>query len=39
LIAISDNKPGDMALNEIQSAINRAKVELIDNAPRKGAVD
>jgi hypothetical protein len=39
LIANSDEKPSDMTLNEIQSAINRAKVELIDNAPKEGAVD
>ena len=39
LIANSDEKPSDMTLNEIQSAINRAKVELIDNAPKEGAMD
>ena len=32
--ALSETK-----LNDIQSALNRAKVELIDNAPKEGPVD
>ena len=42
LIANSEEKPrglSDTMLNEIQRAINSAKVELIDNAPKQGAVE
>ena len=42
LIANSKEKPSglsDMKLNEIQYAINRAKLELLDNAAKKAAPD
>ena len=41
-IANSEEKPSglnDMKLNEIRSAINSAKVELIDNAPREDMIE
>ena len=42
LIANSEERPSglsDMKLNEIQRAINSAKVELVDNAPKEAALD
>ena len=42
LIANSKEKPSglsDMKLNEIQRALNSAKVDLVDNAPKKAALD